>query len=301
MSLRSNTKTISSRVFSRVNLLGNPSDIYGGFGLGFPIQNWSAEVFLDPDISTNKEINLLRAAREVFSKIQPIKNDFGLRYYSDIPRQVGLAGSSALVMAALKVLGEAHNFKWTWKSLAEATLLAEREHLGIIAGPMDRWIQAKEEFLWMNFSGKKTKIIPIKKLPSLRILIHSNSRQSSGAIHAPIMERWKNGDPFVKKVMDSYRSVVEKGLASLLSGDMPSFAECIDLNFELRSSIFSISDGDRAVIDFCRRNGSAAKFCGSGGAIIALMKSKQDWSEFEKKADQEEFFVVEPKFLIGRK
>ena len=27
--------------------LGNPSDIYGGFGLGFPISNWSAEVFLD--------------------------------------------------------------------------------------------------------------------------------------------------------------------------------------------------------------------------------------------------------------
>ena len=219
MSLKSDKKTISSRIFARVNLLGNPSDIYGGFGLGFPIKNWSAEVFLDPDFSSNKEISLLRAAREVFSKIQPIRNEFGLRHFSDIPKKVGLAGSSALVMAALKVLGKAHSFKWTWKSLADATLAAEREHMGIIAGPMDRWIQAKEEFIWMNFSENKTKIIPIDKLPSFRILIQTKSNQSSGVTHAPIMERWKNGDPFVKKVIDSYRSVVEKGLASLLSGD----------------------------------------------------------------------------------
>ena len=116
----------------------------------FPIKNWSAEVFLDPDFSSNKEISLLRAAREVFSKIQPIRNEFGLRHFSNIPKKVGLAGSSALVMAALKVLGKAHSFKWTWKSLADATLTAEQEHMGIIAGPMDRWIQAKEEFLFQE-------------------------------------------------------------------------------------------------------------------------------------------------------
>ena len=46
----------------RLSLLGNPSDIYGGLGLGFPIQNWFAEVFLDPNCSSEEEINLLYEA-----------------------------------------------------------------------------------------------------------------------------------------------------------------------------------------------------------------------------------------------
>ena len=31
----------------RINLLGNPSDIYGGTGIGFPIWNWQAKVYLN--------------------------------------------------------------------------------------------------------------------------------------------------------------------------------------------------------------------------------------------------------------
>ena len=157
----------------RVSLLGNPSDIYGGFGLGFPIWNWQAKVFLDTSISTTEEIPLLQAAREVFSQYHTVKQKFGLRFFTDIPLQAGLAGSSALVMAALRAMGEAHGVHWTWKPLADATLNVEQRHLGIIAGPMDRWIQAQKEFLWMDFSGEKTEVLPIETLPSLRILIPS--------------------------------------------------------------------------------------------------------------------------------
>ncbi len=140
----------------RVSLIGNPSDIYGGFGLGFPIWNWQAKVFLDHSISTTEEIPLFQATREVFSQHHTVKQKFGLRFISDIPLQAGLGGSSALVMAALRAMGKAHGFQWTWRSLADATLTVEQEHLGIVAGPMDRWIQAQEEFLWMDFSGNKT-------------------------------------------------------------------------------------------------------------------------------------------------
>ena len=122
----------------RISLIGNPSDIYGGCGLGFPIWNWQAKVLLDTSISTTEEIPLLQAAREFFSQHHSIEEKFGLRFISDIPLQVGLAGSSALVMAALRVMGDAHGFQWTWKSLADATLTIEQAHLGIIAGPMDR-------------------------------------------------------------------------------------------------------------------------------------------------------------------
>ena len=77
----------------RVSLLGNPSDIYGGFGLGFPIWNWQAKGFIDTSISTSEEIPLLKAARKVFSQYHIVKKKFGLRFISDIPMQAGLAGS----------------------------------------------------------------------------------------------------------------------------------------------------------------------------------------------------------------
>ena len=281
----------------RVSLIGNPSDIYGGFGLGFPIWNWQAKVFLDTSISTTEEIPLLQAARLVFSQLHFIKEEFGLRFISDIPLQAGLGGSSALVMAALRAMGKAHGLQWTWRSLADATLTVEQEHLGIIAGPMDRWIQAQEEFLWMDFSGNKTEVLPINTLPSLRVLISSKPGRPSGSVHAPIMERWSRGDPQIKRVMDAYRPLVEQGRVALLAGDISTLAECMDRNFELRASLFSIHEEDQAMINLCRRHGSAAKLCGSGGAVLALMKCKEEWSALEVEAKGAGITVVEPQLF----
>ena len=281
----------------RVSLIGNPSDIYGGCGLGFPIWNWQAKVFLDPSISSAEEMPLLQAARLVFSQLLFIKEEFGLRFISDIPLQAGLGGSSALVMAALRAMGKAHGLQWTWRSLADATLTVEQEHLGIIAGPMDRWIQAQEEFLWMDFSGNKTEVLPINTLPSLRVLISSKPGRPSGSVHAPIMERWSRGDPQIKRVMDAYRPLVEQGRVALLAGDISTLAECMDRNFELRASLFSIHEEDQAMINLCRRHGSAAKLCGSGGAVLALMKCKEEWSALEVEAKGAGITVVEPQLF----
>ncbi len=281
----------------RVSLIGNPSDIYGGFGLGFPIWNWQAKVFLDPSISSAEEMPLLQAARLVFSQLHFIKEEFGLRFISDIPLQAGLGGSSALVMAALRAMGKAHGLQWTWRSLADATLTVEQEHLGIIAGPMDRWIQAQEEFLWMDFSGNKTEVLPINTLPSLRVLISSKPGRPSGSVHAPIMERWSRGDPQIKRVMDAYRPLVEQGRVALLARDISTLAECMDRNFELRASLFSIHEEDQAMINLCRRHGSAAKLCGSGGAVLALMKCKEEWSALEVEAKGAGITVVEPQLF----
>ena len=281
----------------RVGLIGNPSDIYGGFGLGFPIWNWQAKVFLDPSISSAEEMPLLQAARLVFSQLHFIKEEFGLRFISDIPLQAGLGGSSALVMAALRAMGKAHGLQWTWRSLADATLTVEQEHLGIIAGPMDRWIQAQEEFLWMDFSGNKTEVLPINTLPSLKVLISSKPGRPSGSVHAPIMERWSRGDPQIKRVMDAYRPLVEQGRVALLARDISTLAECMDRNFELRASLFSIHEEDQAMINLCRRHGSAAKLCGSGGAVLALMKCKEEWSALEVEAKGAGITVVEPQLF----
>jgi len=123
-----------------VGLLGNPSDGYGGRAIAFPFFDFGARVRLEPadhfaivpgpsdalDFDSLREaatalrrrgcyggVRLLRAAVLRFAEASPalreIADDdprlrFRLRYESDIPRQVGLAGSSAIVVAALRAL-----------------------------------------------------------------------------------------------------------------------------------------------------------------------------------------------------
>ena len=67
---------------TRISLLGNPSDIYGGFGFGFPIWNWQPKVYLDDNISITEKITLLQASREVFPNI--IQTNKTLAYDSSL-------------------------------------------------------------------------------------------------------------------------------------------------------------------------------------------------------------------------
>ena len=127
-------KTIS---FARAGLLGNPSDGYFGKTVSFAFSNFSAELtmyetpelgfvpgevddatFDSPD-DLLKEIQLfgyyggirlMKAVSKLFflycrdHGIDIPKKNFTVRYTSDIPRLVGLSGSSAICTAMLKAL-----------------------------------------------------------------------------------------------------------------------------------------------------------------------------------------------------
>ena len=70
-------------------------------------------------------------------------------------RQVGLAGSSALVIALLKALIQWYNIQpdiLPPHIQANLALAAERDELGIAAGYQDRVIQAYEGCVFMNFA-----------------------------------------------------------------------------------------------------------------------------------------------------
>ena len=66
----------------------------------------------------------------------------------------------------------------------------------------------------MDFLREKTEVLPIKILPSFRLLISSKSGKLSGSVHDSIMNRWNNGEAKLKSAMDSYELLVEQGLDS---------------------------------------------------------------------------------------
>ena len=140
-SARNDAGTIHTRAFARVGLLGNPTDGYGGKTVSVTLSNFVAEAWLTPNgdgsvtlqphplydqgrftnirqlstIATREGysggIRLMSATLNRFYQHMaargvalPLDKGFTLRYHTTIPRQVGLAGSSALVTAMLRAL-----------------------------------------------------------------------------------------------------------------------------------------------------------------------------------------------------
>ena len=128
--------------YARAGLLGNPSDGYGGKAVAICLSDFRARVYLEPEAalpvrgsldkasvlrildglqddfhSVDREDGscLLMAALHRFCQVLPELAEmdsedplfrFSLRFETDIPRQVGLAGSSAIVIACLRALDE---------------------------------------------------------------------------------------------------------------------------------------------------------------------------------------------------
>lgn len=77
--------------------------------------------------------------------------NFTLRYHSDIPNQVGLAGSSAIITACLRALMKFYGVSIPKPVQPGLILSVETSELGIPAGLQDRVIQVYEGVVYMDF------------------------------------------------------------------------------------------------------------------------------------------------------
>lgn len=270
--------SLSARAQARVGLLGNPSDLYGGKGLGFSVAELGVTATLLDNPTIELPNDLLRAGWQLAANelqaagIDPNTRPFRLTSDTNIPFQAGLSGSSALLVAALRAWSRWFALPLPPRRIAELAWRAENELLGIRAGPLDRLVQAHDGFLAMDFAhpfteGAVTRLDPAL-LPPLLLAWHGIPSQSSGDVHAPIWARFQAGDRQVRATMQQLAANAEAGQQALLARDLAAFRACVDRNFELRSAVFPIARADRDLIALGRSLGAAAKFPGSGGAAL---------------------------------
>lgn len=321
---------IKTTTHARIGFLGNPSDGYNGKTISFPLRNFKAETVLwasdtlkfilnneDQDeyselgemvgfLNTNGYyggIRLIKAAIVSLHKfcdqtnIKLPKKNFTVSYRSNIPRQSGLAGSSAIIISTLKSLisfYQIDNKKIPPAILANIALRAETEELGIAAGLQDRVVQSYNQPVFMDFSPEAFKkndnkygnyqTLESSLLPAM--LVAWNNRPSeSGKFHSNIKARFQSGDSHVITAMNSFASIAEDGYMALKKGDRSTLHSLVDANFNLRRELY----GDMAVgldnikmIELARKMGAAAKFPGSGGAILILPKFDRDTGQIIK-------------------
>ncbi len=295
---------------ARAGLLGNPSDGYGGKAIALALADFRARVRVEPcarfellpgptdgirfdtaqqavsafaATGCDDGLRLMRAALRRFAfhwkDFEQLERDdprlrFSLRYETDIPRQVGLAGSSAIVVATLRALCAWFDVEIEPDRLAELALAAELEDLGIAAGAMDRVAQTHGGLMLMDLkeprgSASYRRLDPAT-LPPLFVAWDPRSGESSGRAHATLRARWLAGDPEVLRAVEAFRALVDEGVACLEDGNHDGFRDLMTRNFEMRTTIFDVSARDRALVSVAREKEGAAKLCGSGGAVVGM-------------------------------
>ncbi|XP_036416563.1 glucuronokinase with putative uridyl pyrophosphorylase [Colossoma macropomum] len=326
-------KPITCRSYARVGLMGNPSDGFNGKTIAMTISNFWAEVTLvesqtlvllphplnDPtefgslqDLFriSRKEgylggLRLLQATCKKFYQfcskqgIALTKQNFTLKYDTNIPRQVGLAGSSAIVSATLKCLKKFYNL--TEDDLpkpirANFILNVETDELFITAGLQDRVVQVYEGLVYMDFSKQLMdergygEYIPLdmSSLPTFW-LAYLGDPSDSGRIHSNVRQRWLNGETDVVEAMKRFAQLTDEARAAFHSKDWPKLAQLMDENFELRRSVYTddcLGPGNLKMVQLARQFGSAVKLPGSGGAVVGLCRNPDRLMEM-KRAFQE--------------
>ncbi len=311
---------IRTETNARAGLLGNPSDMYGGKTISFLIRNFGARVTLwesphlalllhpEHDRTEFEDLwdlvhsvrrhgyygmqRLLFATCRRFAEycrergIAVRKANFTLEYETDIPRQSGLGGSSAMIIAALKALLRFYRVSARAISraeLAELALSVETGELGIAAGLQDRVVQVYGGLTYMDFSKRPPRYARMNSglLPGFGLAFLAEEQlgaRESGQVHARVRYRWQQGDPEVRRAMRAIARCAEAGRGALQSGDLRQLGKLMDRNFDLRRSVFgeeALGEHNIALVEIARGAGLSATLPGSSGAALVLSGGRE--------------------------
>jgi len=316
-------QTIRRLAYCRAGLVGNPSDGYNGKTIALTMKNFhvEAELFpsprmeiLTPAHDSNQfasidemidHINLdgyyggdrlIKATIKTFvdycdvqQSIEPelYHQPFTIRYSTNIPRGVGLAGSSAIVVATIRCLIE--NFQVTIPQPVQAALAryVENDELGIACGFQDRVAQVYEGLMWMDFTAMRIENdhlcgqyqpVDSSRLPPLYLVYNRRASKSSGKVHGALRNRIGDDNRMIG-TMDQIAELVPPAREAIAAGNGGQLHALMDRNFDLRAELYDIRPTDLAMINTARDVGASAKFAGSGGAIIGTFTDEKMYRE----------------------
>jgi len=224
------------------------------------------------------------AGRRIGTATRPVR--LALSFESDVPRQVGLAGSSAVIVAALRALAAYFEVELSPAELAELALRAETDELGLTAGPQDRVVQAWQGLVHMDFSGPSatgaTERLDPRLLPPVFVAWDFEPGASSGEVHDDVLVRFRAGEERVVRAIGLLRGLADEGRACLEAGALERLRELVDLNFDTRAAIWTLSERDLELVAIGRRAGAAVKLTGSGGAVLGVARAPADLARIER-------------------
>jgi len=299
------------RGYARIGLIGNPSDGYGGKTISFTIRNFCADVVLYPwdqleiigsaqdksrfgslaelvdDVDLNGyyggvrlvKATIKRFAEYSLAKEWPLHEEpFSVRYQTNIPRGVGLSGSSAIVVATLRCLMEYYHVSVPAPVQASLARAVENDELGIACGYQDRVAQVYGGLVYMDFGRMQAvdgyecgqyEPLDAALLPSLYLAYDLSTSKTSQSVHGPLRARVRDNQQLAATIAQ-IADLVPEARRALQERDSRRLHELLNRNFDLRASLYNIRPSHRRMIDTARSVGASAKFAGSGGSVVGM-------------------------------
>lgn len=329
---------IRTKGHPRAGMIGNPSDGYFGKTISFAFSNFAAEVVLwetpelevlpsqrdhsrfesirslAADVRLNGYyggIRLLKAAIKRFhdycteNGIVLDGRNFTLRYSSNIPGQVGLAGSSAIITAAMRALMAFYGVSIPKPQLANIILSVENVELQIPAGLQDRVTQVYEGLVLMDFNRSlmekqgfgNYESLNLDLLPPVYIAYRTDLSEGTEVFHNNIRERWNRGEPEVVEAMKNWAALTDQFRAELIAGRKEKLGAILDAGFDQRRKIYKIGEGNNRMVDIARSCGASATFTGSGGAIVGTYEDAAMFHKLEQSLAKIGCKVFKPHFV----
>jgi len=320
--------------------VGNPSDGYFGKTISFAFSNFHAEVVLyeTPELEilpSEKDrscfssidalvtdvrlhgyyggIRLLKATVKKFydycrdNLIDLHNKNFTIRYNSNIPHGVGLAGSSAIITACLRALMAFYGVSIPRYVQANLVLAAESDELHIPAGLQDRVIQVYEGLVFMDFAkeimtkqgyGYYEPLDP-KLLPKLYIAYRDDLSEPTEKFHNDIRQRFEQGEQKVVNAMRFWADLTDKARRCLLDGRLDKIDGLLNAGFDKRTQIYKIPGENIRMVEAARSTGASATFTGSGGAIVGHYADERMFTELRKALRRLNITVIKPQIVPG--
>jgi glucuronokinase len=329
---------IRTKAYPRVGLIGNPSDGYFGKTISFAFGNFCAEVVLyeTPELEilpSEKDhsrfggiaelvkdvrlhgyyggIRLLKATVKRFydyceeNQIELHKKNFTIRYNSNIPHGVGLAGSSAIITACLRALMAFYGVSIAKYIQSNLILSAEVDELHIAAGLQDRVVQVYEGLVYMDFSKDimtrqgygDYELLDPKLLPLLYVAYREDLSEPTEKFHSNIRERYERGEPQVTNAMRYWAGLTDKLRRCLVKQETEKIRELLNSNFDRRRKIYRLGEENVRMVGTARSIGASAKFTGSGGAIVGTYEDEQMFNQLKNKLRKLNIKVIKPKIV----
>ncbi|MEL6893340.1 MAG: hypothetical protein AAFP84_17240 [Actinomycetota bacterium] len=298
---------------ARAALAGNPSDGFGGAVVAVPVPVFAAtvEVALDVGSTAGSTIGAVNpTAGETSSDASGLRHlvDVTVEYlvqrqampaelaeratiavHTTIPRSVGLAGSSAIVLGVIDALRAADtDARWT-TDLTDPTvrsfaaLEVETQGLGIAAGLQDRLVQSHGRPALMDFGADAPRVpgsdgalrartTPLPAPPGQWLLAHRTTASApSGVVHGPLAQRADR----IAAEMAALGSAALDAARAIERGSIAELGEAMDRTFALRAELLDLAPPHVEMVQAARAVGAHANYTGSGGAVIVLCRDSR--------------------------
>lgn len=300
---------VHATAHARAALVGNPSDGYHGATLATVLRDFSAEATVrDAPKDDLPDIELVEATVRRFRRFAILRGHtdtdrpVAITVSSTIPERVGLAGSSAIVVAVLRALSGLFEVPIPRQELPSLALAVEVEELGIMAGLQDRVAQVYDTLVLMDFARGEQRPIgqgayePLDPalLPPLYVAWRPDAAEPSQIVHQDLRARFDRGELRVHIAMAELRELALAAREALLEGDIERFGGLIDRTANIRSGVLDLKPEHWRMVELARGCGATANYTGSGGAIVGTHTGPEMMAAIRSALEADGCRVIEP-------